>query len=83
GVGIDGSPAIADGNGEIRIFNVVNASLHLNGMTLAKGHAAAGGAVNLYRGTVTFSGESSLISNYADENGGAMFVHGGVVSWDG
>ncbi|CAM9202693.1 unnamed protein product, partial [Hapterophycus canaliculatus] len=83
GVGRGASQAIADGNGETRIFNVLNASLHLHGMTLTQGYAREGGAVFVFRGTVTFSGDTSITNNVADESGGGISVHGGVVSWDG
>ncbi|CAM9831329.1 unnamed protein product, partial [Ectocarpus fasciculatus] len=83
GVDTTASPAVVDGNGESRIFGVINASLNLHGMTLSNGHGVVGGAIFSALGTVTLSGGSALVNNSADEHGGAMFVDGGTVSWDG
>lgn len=83
GVCVGASPAVADGGGEIRIFGVANASLHLGGMVLSNGHAIVGGAVFIALGTATFEGQMSFVNNSADEHGGAFFLDEGEVSWGG
>ena len=49
--GID-SDAIIDGNGNIRMFTVVNASLHLRDITLEHGYAFYGGAIAASRSKI-------------------------------
>ena len=70
--GID-SDAIIDGNGNIRMFTVVNASLHLRDITLEHGYALYGGAIAASRSRMTLD-RVIFMGNNASYGGGAMFL---------
>ena len=71
-VGID-SDAVIDGNGNIRMFTVVNASLHLRDITLELGYALYGGAVAASRSRMTLD-RVIFMANNASYGGGAIFL---------
>ena len=71
-VGID-SDATIDGNGNIRMFTVVNASLHLRDITLEHGYALYGGAIAASRSSITLD-QVMFMANNASYGGGAMFL---------
>ena len=70
--GID-SDAVIDGNGNIRMFTVVNASLHLRDITLELGYALYGGAIAASRSRITLD-RVNFMANNASYGGGAMFL---------
>ena len=70
--GID-SDAVIDGNGNIRMFTVVNASLHLRDITLEFGYALYGGAIAASRSRITLD-RVNFMANNASYGGGAMFL---------
>lgn len=80
-----GPGAVADGQNVTQLFRVDGGSrLHLSDMTLAYGTAFDGGAVYASQSSVSFSGNTSFISNSALRNGGAIFASDSSnVSWDG
>ena len=70
--GID-SDAVIDGNGNIRMFTVVNASLHMRDITLEHGYALHGGAIAASRSRITLD-RVIFMANNASYGGGAMFL---------
>ena len=70
--GID-SDAIIDGNGNIRMFTVVNASLHLHDITLEHGYALYGGAIAASPSRITLD-RVIFMTNNASYGSGAMFL---------
>lgn len=79
-----GPGAVADGQNVTQLFYVDGGSrLHLSGMALAHGSAAYGGAIFASRSDVSFSGNTSFVSNSASNGGGAIFAEASTVSWDG
>lgn len=77
--------ATADGRNIAQLFVVDEGSrLHLSGTTLAHGSASSdGGAIYVESSSVSFSGNTVFISNYAGYNGGAISSIRSNVSWDG
>ena len=71
-VGID-PDAIIDGNGNIRLFTVVDAFLHLRDITLELGYALYGGAIAASRSRITLD-RVIFMANNASYGGGAMFL---------
>ena len=70
-------------DGQIRLFTVVNASLHLRDIILSHGYTNYGGAIAASRSRLSFHGVS-FNNNTASNGGGAMFLsRGTVVSFDG
>ena len=70
--GID-SDAIINGNGNIRMFTIVNASLHLRDITLEHGYALYGGAIAASHSKITLD-RVIFMANNASYGGGAMFL---------
>ena len=68
-----GSDAIIDGNGNIRMFTIVNASLQLRNITLEHGYALYGGAIAASRSRMTLD-RVIFMGNNASFGGGAMFL---------
>lgn len=71
-----GSDAVIDGDGKTRLFEVENATLHLENVTLFNGSARYGGGIAASRSTVAFSG-ASFKSNNAS-SGGALYMSNGT-----
>ena len=65
------SAIIGDGNS--RLFAVVNASLHLCNITLSNGSTTYGGAIAASRSRLTFEGVA-FTGNVASSSGGAIFL---------
>ncbi len=74
---------VMDGNGSSRLFTVVDASLHLNGVDIVSGAGMVGGAIATARSNLTLN-RTSLIGNSATAEGGAIFLSdGSTASCDG
>ncbi|CAM9233132.1 unnamed protein product [Scytosiphon promiscuus] len=71
-----GSDAAIDGGGRIRLFTVTNATLHLNGVSLASGASLAGGAIAAAGSSLVLN-QTSFFGHRAAATGGAVFVSGG------
>lgn len=75
--------AIIDGGGKTRLFRLLNASLHLNGMEIRNGSGTFGGAITAIGSTLILN-RTSFVDNIATKkNGGAMFLYGSNVSFEG
>eukprot|EP00752_Nemacystus_decipiens_P013054 g11547.t1 len=73
--GVAGSLASIDGNSSTRLFTVVNAALHLDGLNVTRGSSTAGGAIAAVGSTLTFN-RTNFVGNSASGGGGAVFVSG-------
>ncbi|CAM9120094.1 unnamed protein product [Laminaria digitata] len=71
-----GSDARIDGNASTRLFTVVNAALHVNGVNLSHGASTAGGAIAATASSLTFD-QTNFFGNRAAGNGGAIYVADG------
>ena len=71
--GVSGSTASVDGNSSTRLFTVVNAALHLDGLNVSYGASPAGGAIAATGSTLTFN-RTNFVGNSAISDGGAVFV---------
>lgn len=75
--------AMIDGGGKMRLFRLVNASLHLNGMEIRNGSTTFGGAIRAISSTLILN-DTFFVDNMATKkNGGAMFLFGSNVSFSG
>ena len=71
------------GDGQICLFKVVNASLHVRDITLSHGYNNYGGAIAASDSRLSFHGVS-FSNNIASNGGGAVLLsRGTVVSFDG
>ncbi|CAN0292752.1 unnamed protein product, partial [Ascophyllum nodosum] len=71
------------GDGQICLFKVVNASLHLRDITLSRGYNNYGGAIAASDSRLSFH-RVNFSDNTASIGGGAVFLsRGTVVSFDG
>ena len=78
-----GSDALIDGNASTRLFTVVDASLHVSGVTISYGVSTAGGAIAAAGSSLMFH-QTNFIGNTAAGRGGAIYVlDGSIVSCDG
>ncbi|HEV3313205.1 MAG TPA: choice-of-anchor Q domain-containing protein, partial [Chloroflexota bacterium] len=77
-----GSPAAItfDGNGDTELFSVMHGTLGLTGLTLARGSAAAGGAVNV-NGNALVVTDSSFQNNSATSTSQNVTAVGGAISF--
>ncbi|CAM9780374.1 unnamed protein product [Ascophyllum nodosum] len=81
-VGVD-QDSIINGDGQSRLFAVVNAHLQLCNITVTNGSSNFGGAIAASRSTLTFD-RVNFTSNIASSGGGSMFLSSGsTVSFDG
>lgn len=71
--GAAGSTASVDGNSSTRLFTVVNAALHLDGLNISYGASTVGGAIAATGSTLTFN-RTNFVGNSASGAGGAVFV---------
>ena len=71
-----GPNALMNGNASTRLFTVVNAALHVSGVTIGNGSSAIGGAIAATGSSLTFN-QTDFVGNRADGNGGAVYVSGG------
>eukprot|EP00752_Nemacystus_decipiens_P007555 g6749.t1 len=71
--GVAGSMASIDGNSSTRLFTVVNAALHLDGLNVSYGSSTSGGAIAAAGSTLTFN-RTNFLGNTAISDGGAVFV---------
>eukprot|EP00752_Nemacystus_decipiens_P007571 g6764.t1 len=69
----EGSMASIDGNSSTRLFTVVNAALHLDGLNVSYGASMAGGAIAATASMLTFN-RTTFAGNTAASDGGAVFV---------
>lgn len=91
GGGDDGDDAVIDGNSATRLFAVVDAALHLSGVTVSSGAGVAGGAVAAAGSALTLD-RTSFVGNsatggsggavYASEGSSVSFVGGGTTFAD-
>eukprot|EP00904_Undaria_pinnatifida_P004259 jgi/Undpi1/13834/HiC_scaffold_9.g03485.m1 len=68
-----GSDALIDGNASTRLFTVVDASLHVSGVSISYGVSTVGGAIAAAGSSLTFD-QTNFTGNTADGNGGAIYV---------
>eukprot|EP00903_Cladosiphon_okamuranus_P014549 g13496.t1 len=71
--GASGSMAAIDGSSSTRLFSVVNAALHLDGLNVSYGASTAGGAIAASGSTLTFN-RTNFVGNTAIADGGAVYV---------
>lgn len=71
--GEPGSMASIYGSSSTRLFTVVNAALHLDGLNVSYGASMAGGAIAATGSTLTFN-RTNFVGNAAVSLGGAVFV---------
>ena len=73
----DGMSSVIDGDAATRLFTVVNATLHLNGVSVSSGTSAVGGAIVAAAGSTLSLNQTSFVLNSATSSGGAIHVSGG------
>eukprot|EP00752_Nemacystus_decipiens_P017698 g15868.t1 len=71
--GVAGSMASIDGSSSTRLFTVVNAALHVDGLNVSYGTSIAGGAIAAARSALSFN-RTIFVGNSAVAYGGAVFV---------
>ena len=76
--GIDANATIV-GDGNVGLFSVMGATLHLQNITLSNGSATYGGAISASRSRLTFSQVSFVGNSASDGGGGALYVSDGAV----
>ena len=80
GVGLN---AEMDGNGSIRLWTVIDASLHMSSMKVSNGNATGGGAIAAPGSTLIVK-HTVFAGNVASKDGGAIFAsEGSVLLFDG
>eukprot|EP00752_Nemacystus_decipiens_P012585 g11145.t1 len=65
--------AVIDGNGSTRLFVVVNATLHVNGVNITRGASSTGGAIAAAGAILTLN-RTTLIENHAAGSAGAVYM---------
>lgn len=75
---VDGKGYTIDGNGQSRIFNIVNATVTLKNINFINGNASSGGAICFENGNLTIIGcnFSNNVGNGTSSMGGAIFFEG-------
>lgn len=68
--------AVIDGNAATRLFTVVNATLHLRGVSVGSGASITGGAIAAAGSILSFN-QTTFVGNSAAGNGGAIHLSGG------
>ena len=71
--GAAGSMATIDGNSSTRLFTVVNAALHLDGLNVSYGASTVGGAIAATGSTLSFN-RTNFVGNSASVDGGAVYA---------
>lgn len=71
------SGAVIDGNASTRLFTVVNAALHVSGVSITSGVSFVGGAIAAAASTLTLN-RTSLVGNQAAGNAGAVYISDGT-----
>lgn len=77
-----GASAVANGGGRVQFLNVVDATVHVNGIRIENCLGALGGGMFASGSDIAFS-ETSFSGNIASDWGGALYVFGSNVSWSG
>ena len=72
-----GSSAVMDGGGSTRLFTILNAALHLNGVNISSGSSTVGGAIAVAGSSFLALNGTNISGNKATWHGGGVYVSNG------